>query len=457
MTIRKKLTSRFTIIVVGILTLFSAAVYYFYSDYTENEFYLRLKNRGITTVKLLINTEGIDHDLLKTINKNTVSIMSEGKVSVYNYLNREIYNSIEKESTEAPPVELLNKVRLEGEVRYKDGDKETIGFLFTDKYNRFVVVASAMDEYGLRGLNNLKLILIVGFVVAIAITVFAGLLFSEQALRPISNVVKQVDSITASNLNLRVDEGNGKDEIALLAMKFNKMLERIETAFEMQRTFVSNSSHELRTPLTAIGGQIEIALMNKREAGEYEMILQSIWDDIKNLNKLSNGLLNLAQASLDASEIRLKDVRIDEILWQSRDELIKRQKNYSVNIEYKELPEDEKKLIVKGSEQLLKTAIINIMDNACKYSRDKQAIVNISFDELSVLLQFTDNGIGIAEQDLKHIFESFYRAANARSFSGHGIGLALADKIINLHHGTIRLSSVLNKGTTVFISLPLKK
>jgi signal transduction histidine kinase len=456
MTIRKRLTYIFTIIVVGILVLFSLAIYYFSSDYRENEFYLRLKNKAITTARLLTETKGIDYALLKAIDKNTVNALYQQEVSIYDSLNTEIYNNTDKKYYSSPPIKLLDKIRSDGEVRFRKDEKEAIGIIYTDKNNRFVVIASAVDEYGFNGLEDLMTILIIGLVITIIITFFAGLIFSGKALEPISNVVKQVEAISISNLNLRVDEGNGTDEIAQLAIKFNKMLERLEAAFEMQRNFVSNSSHELRTPLTAIGGQIEIALMSKREAGEYESILQSIWDDIKNLNKLSNGLLDLAQASLDVSRIKLKNIRIDELLWQSRDELLKRQKDYSITIEYIELPEDEKKMIVRGSENLLKTAITNVMDNACKYSQDKKVIVNINFDDRSVFLQFVDKGIGIPEQDLAQVFESFYRASNARGFSGHGIGLSLTKKIIDLHKGTIKISSIPGKGTIVLISLPLE-
>ena len=118
----------------------------------------------------------------------------------------------------------------------------------------------------------------------------------------------------------------------------------------------------------SITGQIEVSLMKPRSQAEYEAILESVLEDIKNLNALSNGLLDLAKASSDISEIALLPLRIDEILWETRAELLERKKDYKVSIEFSKPIEDEKELTVLGNHHLLKTAIVNLMDNACKFS-----------------------------------------------------------------------------------------
>jgi signal transduction histidine kinase len=121
-----------------------------------------------------------------------------------------------------------------------------------------------------------------------------------------------------------VAEGTENDEISKLAHTFNNMLERLETAFKMQKNFIANASHELRTPLTTITGQLEVALMNVRTNTEYENIMYSVLEDIKNLNTASNRLLLLAQASSETSEIDFRPVRIDDVVWQGVAELRKR-------------------------------------------------------------------------------------------------------------------------------------
>lgn len=454
MQIRTKLTFQFTIIVALILILFSIAIYYLSANYRKHEFYSRLKDKAITTAKLLSqDVKEVDPSILKAIDKNSANNLPGEKVAIYDFRNTLLYNSNDDDKTIATE-ELINRIRLEKEMRYLEGESEAIGVLFEGQYDRFVVVASAFDKYGFRKLGFLKYVLSIGVFITIILTILTGLFFSKQALQPIANVVGQVDKITVSNLDSRVDEGNGTDEIAQLAIKFNKMLERLEAAFEMQRSFVSNASHELRTPLTSLTGQIEVSLMNDKINEDTKHLLKSLLDDIKNLNELSNGLLDLAQASLDISEIKVEQLRIDELIGIARAELLRRNKDYKICIDFDELPEDEERLILTGSEQLLKVAFINIVKNACKYSPNKTANISISFKRRGIHLIVTDNGIGISQNDIAHIFEPFFRSENAKSYSGHGIGLTLTQRIIKLHRGDININSKLNKGTSVIVFLP---
>ncbi len=451
--IRTRLTFQFTYIVTFILILFSFSIYYFSANYRESEFYTRLENKAINTAKLLIEVKEVDYDLLKIIDRNTINALYKEKVVIYDYKDEQIYNSLDDDSIQVSKT-LLDNIRLKKVIRYHQGKHEVIGLLYADKYDRFVVIASALDIYGRSKLNNLKWIIIIGFLISIGFTVFIGRIYANRALQPMSDVVKQVDKITISSLNMRVNEGNGTDEIAQLAITFNKMLVRLESAFEMQKSFVSNASHELRTPLTSITGQIEVSLMESNTQEEYEAILKSVLEDVKNLNSLSNGLLDLAKANSDISAIALRTLRFDEILWETRAELMGRKKNYNISIKFSEPIEDENEITVIGNDHLLKTAIVNLMDNACKFSPDKSVEIFLSVKDKYIVAEFVDKGIGIDAADMEKIFQPFYRAVNAKPISGNGLGLSLTDKIIQIHRGTISIESQLNKGTTVTVSIP---
>lgn len=413
-----------------------------------------MKNKALTTARFLIEVKEIDVSLLKIIDRNTLNVLHDEKIVIYDYRNEEIYSSIDDSNI---PVsrEMLNTIRLQKEIQFHYDEKEVIGILYTDKYNRYVVIASAFDEYGLSKLDNLKTILVSGFLFSVIAALFAGWIYSGKALKPMKNVVAQVDKITISNLDLRVNEGNGTDEIAQLAITFNRMLERLERAFEMQRSFVSNASHELRTPLTAITGQIEVCLMKKRDRQEYENILQSVFEDIRMLSRLSNNLLDLAKASSDVSEIKLRTLRIDELLWQVQGELKKRNSDYNVHIVFDEAIDDENKLILFGNEHLLKSALLNLMDNACKFSDNESVHVSLEVQDGQVKLNFADGGIGIDANEQEQVFHPFYRASNARNINGHGLGLSLTKKIVEIHKGVIKIESALAKGTCVAISFPI--
>ncbi len=451
MKIGSRLTLQFTLIVTLIVVFFSLAVYFFSSDYREKEFYAQLRERAATTAKLFSqDVKEVDLKLMKVIDKNLFNLSKSKKItSVYDYKTYALlYKNTDKDSSVIPD-HFLKKVKQEQEAQYETGNNEMIGIVFKGVKDEYIVTSSGYDYTGHRKLQFLKYSLLIAVFVTIGITIILGLFFSKQALQPIARVVDQADKITISNLHSRVDEGNGTDEIAQLAINFNKMLERLETAFEMQRSFVSNASHELRTPLTLLTGQLEVSLMNKQINQETQQLLKLLLEDIKNLNLLSNGLLNLAQASLDISEIKVAPLRIDELIGQARAELLKRNAAYKVFVEFGELPEDEEKLIVNGSEHLLKIALLNLLDNACKYSQLKEARAFVSFEKNDLKITVKDQGIGIPEGDLYKIIEPFFRSENARAFAGHGIGLSLTQRIIKSHKGELHISSVLNKGTSV--------
>lgn len=452
-TIRTRLSLQFTYIVTFILILFSFIIYYFSSSYREAEFYSRLEKKALTTAKLLIHVKEVDYNLMKIIDRNTINAINNETVMIFDNTAKEIYNSSDLEEI---PVSksLISKIRQAGNIRFHEGEKEVIGLLYVDNNIPYVILASALDSYGLQKLSNLKWIIIVGFFISIGMTIYLSKIYATRALKPMSDVVRQVDKINIANMNVRVNEGNGTDEIAQLAITFNKMLTRLESAFQMQRSFVSNASHELRTPLTSITGQIEVSLMKSRTQEEYKATLESVLEDIKNLNAISNGLLDLAKASSDISAVALHALRIDEILWQTRAELMQRNKNYNISINFSHHIEDEKQLMVLGNDHLLKTAIANLMDNACKFSTNKSVEVLLSVKNHCIIAAFSDNGIGIEKTNMDNIFLPFFRAENAKNIPGNGLGLSLTDKIIRLHRGTLSIDSIINQGTTVTICIP---
>lgn len=451
MQIRTRLTVNFALIVASILFLATITVYYFSAQYREQEFYDRLKSKAVNTAKLLIEVQEVSTDLLKIIDKNTVVLLHE-KVVVYNQHNNEIYSSNETDTTHESRA-LLQRIRREKEVRFTEGKREGLGILYTDRKDQFVVVSYAYDMYGIRKIKNLRLVLIFVFFGCVSITLVAGWIFAGQSLKPISNVVNQVEKISASNLYERVDEGNKKDEIANLAINFNKMLHRLELAFKAQKSFVANASHELRTPLTSVKSQIEVTLIKARNTEQYEAVLLSVLEDINKMGRLSNGLLELAQMEMDNANVVTEEVRVDELLWQVTDELKTVYPQYKINIDYR-VRTGEERFTTPGNEQLLKSALANIMDNACKFSADHQVWIVMEEGKQFIEIKFKDNGIGISAEDLRYVKEPFYRAVNTTQIKGHGLGLPLTDRIMRIHGGELRITSELNKGTEVTIWLP---
>ncbi len=453
MTIRNRIALQFSLIVASILIVFSIVIYVVSATYRREEFYDRLKNKGRTTVRFLVEVKEVDRDLLKIIDRNTLTALFDEKVLVFDERNRLIYTSVDDQVINYSPA-LLSRVRREKDIETHNGRNELIGLLYRQNGRDLVILASAYDQFGRSKLENLQLTLGWGLFVGISITIGLGIFFAGQSLRPISQLNEQVTTITAGNLQRRLDEGNRQDEIARLAINVNDLLRRLQQAFEQQRSFVSQTSHELRTPLAALKSEIQLGLLHPLTVPELEAILQNLLTDADRLIGLTNSLLQLARTLETIDLLPFHPIRADESLFAARDELTAAHPSYKIAIDYEHVPESERETLVAGNEKLLKQVFINLLDNACKYSSDHTARVRISTDSTQCAIAVSDQGIGMTEAEIGRIVEPFYRAPNALDYQGFGIGLSITTKLIDLHNGSLRIESKPAQGSTFTVSLP---
>lgn len=440
----------FTIVVGVIMYFFSFAIYYLSEDHRENDFTLRLKESAIVKLKLLDSSSGFSNSTdLKNQFENS-AVLSNEKILIYNSDFKVLY----ADSIILPLNEIKEKLKDNREFKYKTNRIDIIGFDYNYKDENFIILASATDTQGISYINFLKKLLVVRGGIIVIIIIISGWLYAGSFLKPIADIVDQTNEITDTNLNKRLDARNTKDEVGKLTSTLNQMLERIEVSFKAQKRFISNASHEMRNPLTAINGQIEVALIKDRENQEYKAILESISVDIKELILLVNNLLDLANSDVLNLTQNFGEIRIDEVLWSIQEDLTKKNSACKIKIDFEHLPDNERELVCKGEEKLLKTAFKNIIDNACKFSNNQQVSVRITFLKDHIKISVMDKGIGIPESYFEHIFEPFHRAGNAARIPGNGVGLTLVQKIIKIHGGKLVVKSKLGEGTTVEIELP---
>jgi len=432
----------------------SIAIYVSSYNFRRDDFNRRLMDKAISTTNLLFNTDKANADKILRIETESSVFLQNDKVIILNYKNDTIYSS-DKNNDIKIKLNLVERVRQGYIVTYRQNPYNVLITLYFTEYDRFVIIAAAIDFDGLQHLEKLKLILIIVCLISLILFSVAGWFYAGRALKPISDVVRKVEEISITSLNLRVLEGNGTDEIGKLAKTFNRMLERLETSFAMQKNFIANASHELRTPLTSINGQLEVLMMKDRSTAEYKAALLSVLDDIKSMIELANRLLLMARTSAEGPVPFNNKIRIDEVLWQVQEEILRFNSSYHINISIDNSVTEAEQMIVVGDENLLKVAVSNLVDNACKYSPDNSVNILLRISPRTIEVRFEDNGIGIPGQDLEKVLEPFYRATNTISFSGTGIGLALVNQIIKNHNGNLKISSVLGKGTVVTLILPV--
>lgn len=433
----------------------SVAIYLSSAGFRKDDFNTRLRNKARSTANLFFEKKGVDANRILEIENQRPAFLQNEKIIIINFKNDVVYNSDEN-SDIIIRNDVLERVRLGYNITYRQGLYHVTGSLYFTDYNRFVIIAAAIDNEGNLHLEKLKKILAIVCLLTLLLFYAAGRFFAGKALKPISEVVSKVEDISIHSLNLRLNEGNGTDEIGRLAKTFNSMLGRLETSFGVQKTFIANASHEMRTPLTSINGQLEVLMMKERPVIEYQAALNSVLEDIKSLIYLLNRLLLIARTSAENIDNYKKQIRLDEVLWQAREELLKFKSDYHIGISIDESFTDYDQFVVVGDEYLLKVAISNIIDNACKYSPDKTCRINIRYKEKRIEVVFTDKGIGINETELQKVFEPFFRGTNTTSIQGSGIGLPLVNQIIKNHNGIISIRSKPETGTDVTISLPGK-
>jgi signal transduction histidine kinase len=444
MNIKIRLAVQFTLIVAGILLFFSLLVYYFSYSSQLAKFRQNLLDTAKNTAILLINVAEVDSSLLKKIQQSTISWEREELVLTDSAFNLIYGNNIEYLSDN---IMLVNYAH--DDLNYFSiSDKEGVCYKHIYENQTYYVYAMAFDKSRIENLSELRKILFWSILFSIWLSVLFSYFFARKAIKPISQIIKNVKEINSLKLSNRLYEGDKKDEIAQLAITFNEMLSDLEIAFKNQEDFVSNASHELRTPLTVMISESDYILSHEKNKEDYLNHISGINADLKKLNSLLNNLLELAQINRDITIVFSK-VRIDEIIFNSI---------YQVKIKYEgrkivpriQYPESENDLVINGNEGLLTIAFKNILDNSCKFSND-DVIVEFIITDNYINVIISDNGIGIPSDELETIYRPFSRGSNAKFIGGFGLGLSLVIRIFELHKAVIEINSKVNQGTRINI------
>lgn len=353
--------------------------------------------------------------------------------------------------------QFIRSILTEKTAYYSNDGVKYIGILHKSQTNaQSYIVISGAENY-LEGNLNVFLfqLLLYTFIISLLLALFFSFVLSRYLFRPIIKITERVQQISSENLHLRLPTKIVNDEVNELANTFNQMLNRIETAFEIQNNFVSNASHELRTPLTTIIGEADLALAKERTNDAYRETITVILEEAENLDSKTRALLALAQTGFNGTVQKEDVLRIDQLVWDTKEIVEKLDKRHSITVNVSLLPENPKKLKVKGNYQLLQLALSNIITNASKYSNYQEVVVSIGASDRAVYLLINDSGIGIPTEELKFIYDPFFRASNTKSYEGFGIGLPLTKNIIELHRGEILVKSIVDQGTIVRINLPI--
>ncbi|WP_080056034.1 HAMP domain-containing sensor histidine kinase [Spirosoma aerolatum] len=453
MTIRNRLTIRFTGLVSSILLLAFVSIYAFCWYFISSDFYRRLDRKANTIGDMLIRHR-LNTDLIRQLTRIRKDQLPNQKIIAFDQRDSIILSTNEAITLPLPQA-ILSDIRQVREKAFRQDKYYVVGTRFMTASGQFVVIASAENMYGDEFLRRLLWSLTGLFCLIVAITAFSGWFFADDALRPVQAMDRTLNAIFPKNRDERLPLHHDNDEISRLSQTINQLLDRVNESFRLQRMFVANVSHELKNPLTLISSQLEVSLLNERGPEAYRQTIRSVLQDVTELASLTHELLRLSQLNQnDAVSLLTDRVRVDEIVWDVRAQVKTINPLYAVTVQLGALPEEPDQLSVQGNKTLLETALKNLTENACKFSDDGRAEVNVDFQDAAVTIRIQNQGKPIPTADLPYIFEPFYRSSKTAEVRGYGIGLSLVERIVRLHRGHVQVSSSAGQPTVFSIILP---
>ncbi len=281
-----------------------------------------------------------------------------------------------------------------------------------------------------------------------------GWFLAVHALKPFDEVAKTAEQITSEKLNTQIENPRKEQEVQRLVQAFNSMVARLRQSFDQMRKFNANVAHELRTPLAILQGESEIALRSDSIPEDIRAVLISNLEELGHLTRIVNDILTLSEAEAGAQVLVKRPINLKPLIDDLADQMQLLAMERNIQIEVRELPD----AMMEADDLWMRRAVLNLLDNAIKYSREGGRIqVSMSNEGGKVRISIRDEGIGIAKQDLPFIFDRLFRADPARSrhSGGSGLGLALVKWVVESHNGKIQVSSEPDQGADFQVEFPL--
>jgi len=319
---------------------------------------------------------------------------------------------------------------------------------------RYLIETGApMDDVQAR-LRQWLLLILIGLPLVALLALGGATFLVERALSPVDKIAASAERISSQNLNERLPVARTGDELERLSLALNHMIQRLDEAFQYSRRFVADASHELRTPLTVLRGELESFVQEPQLSAEWRERLGSALEEVERLASIVEGLFAISR--LDAGEAQAEWVRFDlaQLAASTTDQMFLLAEDKGIELTCSA----SNGAWVTGDRARLKQVVVNLLDNAIKYTGEGGTIaVTVNSLDSKVVLEVADNGVGIPPESLPRIFDRFFRVDKARSreMGGAGLGLSIVKSICAAHHGSVGAASAPGQGSRFRVELPL--
>jgi heavy metal sensor kinase len=324
---------------------------------------------------------------------------------------------------------------------------------YTDGRLTYIIQVGTHLRFVRKSLLSFRSNMLAAVPIMLILGVLGGWILSRRSLSPIGYIAAKAQNITSQNLSERLHPRGTGDEMDDLIQTINEMIARLESSFKRMAEFTADASHELKTPICAMRGEAEVLLSKGRLAEEYQEGLAHFIEQFDHLDRMINDLILLSKFDSSRMELNMAPLRLDVLMKDLCNlfQVLAERKNIALEIGTLE------EVTVTGDKMRLQQLFTNLIDNAIKYTPEGSIRVTLGKRRETALVQVMDTGIGIPKEEQEHIFKRFYRVDKSRSkeTGGVGLGLSIADWIVNAHHGKIEVQSFPGKGSTFTVTLPL--
>ena len=445
----------FTSFVAAILLIACTSIYFLYATYREEDYYSRVQSEGNDLYEIYTNlrqeSANVSQDDVLSLHR--FELVNE-QLFILDTSGAVVFKIGRKESLKLPVIN-LETFKYKKSIRFADLAGNQIVMSYKPMQQKILIV-SAYDRVGLRKVSTMRLILAGVFGGSLFLTAIIAFLFVKQAIKPIVELSNQMQRTNELNLSERIWVRPAKDEINAIARNFNAMLERIRKAFEFRKSFVQHTSHELRTPLAVMLSQTEAALNSNYDIEGYRNVLMSLKEDQQNLIELTNALLLISQNEQMEFMDEWPYLRIDELLYDTVAYFNQSFPDAKTDIAFETMPLDDAELLVKGNESLLKSAFINLMKNAYLYSDDQAVRIRLMTSNKKVSIKFQNKGSQLSPEEADKMMIPFFRGTNVGKKKGFGLGLAIINRIIQIHKGELAYKAIEANLNNFVVLFPVK-
>lgn len=459
-SIRFRLISWFTALLLLVMLGFGAFTYWQVRTYIINVIATSMKHRAQQIAQMLLEQKPIDEGYVsRDIETRYAPESNDRFIRITRRDGWVLYRSrvpADRSFTPANvgyPKEQTGASDVREEALPNEAKMVIASVRQTDVHGGYLIEVGTSLVGANRVMNALLWTLAAGLLTIMSLTVLGGWTLMNRALSPVRDITNAARDITMRDLRRRLPVPNTGDEIADLSIVLNQMVGRLQESFENVSRFTADASHELRTPLTIIRGELEGIIARARLADDARTSLGSLQEEVERLVTIVQRLFALSR--LDAGEAQAERVKFDlaKLAAATVDQmlLLAEEKGISLQCLLKGPVQ------VEGDRTRLKQVVVNLVDNAIKYTPDGGAVkVIVSSKNGTAFVEVKDNGPGIPESAIPHIFERFYRVdeVHSRDVEGAGLGLAIVQSIVTAHGGTVSVRNEPTAGCRVTVSLP---